>query len=165
MINYILCDKNVNDSPISKSVLATYRYGNLITTLKIPLLKQALWFTYKILDLIIVKTIANADIPAESKIGKNLYLAHGTNGIVIHPKTVIGENVKIYHQVTLGSNGTGNNQAPIIGSNVFIGVGAKVLGRVTVGDNAKIGSNAVVLKDVPKNTTALGIPATLKNHA
>lgn len=162
MFKYIFCDKEVNDSPISKAVLATYRFGNLIQRLKIPLLKQVLHIVYRVLDLIIIKTIAGADIPAKCSIGKNLYLGHGANGIIIHPKTVIGENARIYHQVTLGSNGVGNNRSPILGNDVFIGAGAKILGHVIIGDNAKIGSNAVVLRNVPTNSTAIGIPAIIK---
>lgn len=162
MFDYIFCDKNINNSLISKAVLATYRYGNLIYKIQIPIVKQVLWFVYRLLDFFIINIIANADIPAECNIGKNLYLAHGANGIVIHPNSVIGEYARIYHQVTIGSSGTGNNNAPRIGNNVFIGVGAKVLGQIDIGNNVKIGANAIVLSSIPENSIAVGKEAVIK---
>jgi len=80
-------------------------------------------------------------------------------GIVINPACVIGNNVKINQQVTLG--GSGDKGCPIIGDNVYIGAGAKVLGGVRIGNNAKIGANAVVLADIPDGATAVGVPARI----
>ena len=86
-------------------------------------------------------------------------LPHGINGIIIHPSVMVGSNVTILHQVTLGTRHI--NKGPKIGNNVFIGAGAKILGDIIVGDNAKIGANAVVLTDVPANCTAVGNPARI----
>lgn len=92
-------------------------------------------------------------------IGKRLFIDHGT-GVVIGQTAIIGNDVVMFHGVTLG--GTGNEKTkkrhPTIGNNVFIGSGAKVLGNITIGDNVKIGANAVVLKNVEKNRTVVGIP-------
>ena len=84
-------------------------------------------------------------------------------GVVIGETTIIGDDVKMFHGVTLG--GTGNQKGkrhPTIGNNVEIGAGAKVLGDITIGNNVRIGANAVVLKDVPKDHIAVGVPAKIK---
>lgn len=102
------------------------------------------------------------EIHPGATIGKNLFMDHGM-GIVVGETAEIGDNVTMYHGVTLG--GTGNTKAekrhPTVGNNVVIGAGAKLLGPITIGDNAKIGANAVVLKDIPENSTAVGIPAEI----
>lgn len=92
-------------------------------------------------------------------IGKNLFIDHGM-GAVIGETSIIGNNVIMYHGVTLGGTGKDKGKRhPTIEDNVIIGCGAKVLGNITIGKNSKIGANAVVLKDVLKNTTVVGIPA------
>ncbi|MBU5486063.1 serine O-acetyltransferase [Clostridium sp. MSJ-11] len=104
------------------------------------------------------------EIHPGAKIGKGLFIDHGM-GVVIGETAEIGDNVIMYHGVTLG--GTGKNKGkrhPTVGNNVTIGSGAKVLGPITLGDNSKIGANAVVLKDIPANYTAVGIPAKLVGH-
>jgi serine O-acetyltransferase len=100
--------------------------------------------------------ITGAEIDLNCKIGGGLLLPH-SNGIVIHPNTVIGVNCLIFQQVTLA--GGGNGTAPIIEGHVDIGAGAKILGNVTLGKHSRIGANAVVTKDVPEGKTAIGIPA------
>ncbi|MCM1443969.1 MAG: serine O-acetyltransferase [Candidatus Amulumruptor caecigallinarius] len=92
-------------------------------------------------------------------IGKGLFIDHGF-GVVIGETSVIGDNVIIYHGVTLGGTGKDKGKRhPNIGNNVIIGSGAKILGNIFIGDNAKIGANAVVLKDVLPNTTVVGVPS------
>lgn len=91
-------------------------------------------------------------------IGKNLFIDHGT-GVVIGETAIIGNNVTLFHGVTLGGTGKDKGKRhPTILDNVFIGSGAKILGNITIGKNSKIGANAVVLKDVPNNSTVVGIP-------
>lgn len=107
------------------------------------------------------------EIHPGATIGKGLFIDHGM-GVVIGETAEIGNDVTIYHGVTLG--GTGKNKGkrhPTIGNNVLIGTGAKVLGPITVGDNAKIGANSVVLHNVPEGATAVGLRAKniLKNKA
>lgn len=99
------------------------------------------------------------EIHPGAKIGKGLFIDHGM-GVVIGETAEIGDNVTIYHGVTLGGTGkdTGKRH-PTIEDDVLIGTGAKVLGPITVGKGAKIGSNAVVLKNVPAKATAVGSPA------
>jgi len=92
-------------------------------------------------------------------IGKGLFIDHGT-GTVIGEKAIIGDNVTMFHNVTLGGIGDEKGKRhPTVGNNVFIGTGATLLGNITIGDNVKIGANAVVLKDMPSNSTVVGMPA------
>lgn len=99
------------------------------------------------------------EIHPGAKIGKGLFIDHGM-GVVIGETTEIGDNCTIYQGVTLGGTGKDvGKRHPTIGDNVMIGAGAKVLGPVKVGSNSKIASNAVVIREVPENCTAVGIPA------
>lgn len=105
--------------------------------------------------------ITGIEIHPGARIGKRLFIDHGM-GVVIGETAEIGDNVTIYHGVTLGGTGKEKGKRhPSIGDNVVIGAGAKILGPVYVGSGAKIGANAVVLKDVPSNSTAVGIPAKI----
>lgn len=99
------------------------------------------------------------EIHPGAKIGKGLFIDHGM-GIVIGETAEIGDNCTIYQNVTLGGTGKDKGKRhPTIGNNVLIGCGAKVLGPFSVGDNSKIAANAVVLTEVPENSTAVGVPA------
>ena len=107
----------------------------------------------------LARFLTGIEIHPGAKIGKGLFIDHGI-GVVIGETTEIGDNVIIYHGVTLG--GTGKccgKRHPTIGDNVIIGAGAKVLGPINIGNNSKIGANSVVLKNIPDNTTAVGIPS------
>jgi len=108
------------------------------------------------------KVITGVEIHPGATIGKNFVIDHG-NGVVIGATAMIGSNVLIYHQVTLGGTGneTGSKRHPTVCDNAMIAAGAKILGNIYVGKNAKVGANAVVLKDVPDNATAVGIPARI----
>lgn len=86
-------------------------------------------------------------------------LPHRLNGIIIHPTARIGANCTILQQVTIGTRNI--NKSAVIGDDVFIGAGAKILGDITIGNGAKIGANSVVLCDVPTYTTVVGIPAKI----
>lgn len=98
------------------------------------------------------------EIHPGAKIGKGFFIDHGM-GVVIGETAEIGDNVLIYHGVTLGGVSLEKKKRhPTIGNNVVIATGAKVLGAITIGDNSKIGANAVVLKDVPPDCTVVGIP-------
>lgn len=90
-------------------------------------------------------------------------LPHGLNGIVISNKARIGKNAVIHQQVTIGLRYPGG-EAPVIGDNVFIGAGAKILGGIKVGDGAVVGANAVVLDDIPPDCVAVGVPARIAKH-
>ena len=110
--------------------------------------------------------LTGIEIHPRAKIGKNLFIDHGM-GVVIGETSEIGDNVTIYHMVTLGgispsinsNDQRGSKRHPTLMDNVVVGSGAQVLGPVVVGKNAKIGANAVVTKDVPENAVMVGIPA------
>lgn len=101
------------------------------------------------------------EIHPGARIGKNLFIDHGV-GVVIGETAIIGDNVEMFHGVTLGGVGSEvGKRHPTIGNNVFIGCGAKILGNITIGDNVKVGANAVILKDVQENTTVVGVPGVI----
>ena len=94
-------------------------------------------------------------------IGKGLFIDHGA-GVVIGETAIVGDNVTMFQGVTLGGTGKQKGKRhPTIGNEVFIGSGAKILGNITIGDHAKIGANAVILKDVPENVTVVGVPGRI----
>ena len=99
------------------------------------------------------------EIHPGATIGKGLFIDHGM-GVVIGETTEIGDNCTLYQGVTLGGTGKDvGKRHPTLGNNVLVGAGAKVLGPFKISDNSKIAANAVVLKEVPENSTAVGIPA------
>ncbi len=103
--------------------------------------------------------LTTIDIHPASIIGKRVFIDHGV-GVVIGETAIIEDDVIIYQQVTLGGVSTDKGKRhPTIKQGAVIGAGAKVLGNITIGENAKIGANSVVIKDVPPDSTAVGIPA------
>lgn len=103
--------------------------------------------------------ISGIEIHPGATIGKRLFIDHGM-GVVIGETARIGDDVTLYHQVTLGGTSFEKGiRHPQLGNNVIVGAGAKLLGPITVGDGARIGSNAVVVKDVPPNATMIGVAA------
>ena len=109
----------------------------------------------------IARWLTGIEIHPGAVIGRRVFIDHGM-GVVIGETAIIGDDCTLYHGVTLG--GTSWNKGkrhPTLEQGVVIGAGAKVLGPITVGENAKIGSNAVVVKDVPAGATAVGIPARI----
>lgn len=107
------------------------------------------------------KKVTGIEIHPAAQIGKGLFIDHGT-GVVIGETTIIGDNCTIYQGVTLGGTGKDKGKRhPTIGNNVMIGSGAKVLGPFKVGDNSKIAANAVVLNEVPPNSTCVGVPGRI----
>ena len=113
-----------------------------------------------------IRFFTGIEIHPGAKIGKNLFIDHGM-GVVIGETSEIGDNVTIYHAVTLGGSSPSidserqrhEKRHPTIGNDVVIGSGAQVIGPVNVGNGARIAANAVVVKDVPENATMVGIPA------
>jgi serine O-acetyltransferase len=103
--------------------------------------------------------LTGIEIHPGAKLGRRLVIDHGM-GVVIGETAEIGDDVYIYHQVTLGGTSTApGKRHPTIGNNVIIGAGAKILGAILVGDGARVGANAVVVALVPAGTTVVGIPA------
>jgi serine O-acetyltransferase len=158
--------KNIMDNdPSAKSffeVLFLYpsMQALIMHRLASGLYKRKMYFLARLVSQI-NRFITGIEIHPGAKIGKGLFIDHGM-GVVIGETAEIGDNVTIYHGVTLGGTGKDKGKRhPTVGNNVTIGAGAKVLGPIYVGDSTKVGANAVVLKDVPANATAVGIPAKI----
>ena len=113
----------------------------------------------------IVRGCTGVEIHPAAKIGRGVLIDHGS-GVVIGETAEVGDNCTIYQGVTLGGTGKhAGKRHPTLGNNVMVGSGAKVLGPFKVGDNSKIAANAVVLDEIPENSTAVGIPARVVKRA
>ena len=103
----------------------------------------------------LARTLTGIEIHPGAKIGKNLFIDHGF-GVVIGETAIIGDDVTIYQNVTLGGRGfIGGKRHPTVKNNVIIGAGAKILGNITIGNNAKIGASAIVVKNVDDDKTVI----------
>ncbi|MDD5645483.1 MAG: serine O-acetyltransferase [bacterium] len=133
--------------------VALYRMAHFLYGLKIPVLPR---FISQF-----AKFITGIEIHPGAQIAKGFFIDHGM-GVVIGETAVIGENCTLFQGVTLGGTGKERGKRhPTLGRNVVIGAGAKVLGNIIIGDNSYVGANAVVLKDVPPDSTVVGIPGTV----
>ena len=161
-LNYDL-ERVLNEDPAAKSkieVLLLYPCIHALISYRIAhflYLKNGFFLARLISQL--SRFFTGIEIHPGATIGKGLFIDHGM-GVVIGETAEVGDNVTIYHGVTLGGTGKDiGKRHPTIEDNVLIGTGAKVLGPITIGKGAKIGSNAVVLKNVPAKATAVGSPA------
>jgi len=140
-------------------VILVYRFGRWRYTIKRRGLRMPFSFLYKILFLFI-QIITGIELPCEAKVGKRFTIEHFGN-IIVSGDAVFGDDVIIRNGVTVGLKQTGIRGSPTIGNRVDIGVGAKLLGPIQIGDDVAIGANAVVIKDVPANSIAVGVPAKI----
>lgn len=107
----------------------------------------------------LARAMTGVEIHPGAVIGRRFFIDHGM-GVVIGETAEVGDDVLMYHQVTLGGRSRGRfKRHPTIGNNVLLGAGAKIIGPITIGDGTKIGANALVVKDVPANSVVTGIPA------
>ncbi len=110
----------------------------------------------------LTRAITGVEIHPGATIGRRFFIDHGM-GVVIGETAIVGDDVTIYHQVTLGGRSLRRvKRHPTVGDRVTIGAGARVLGDITIGDDAQIGANSVVTKDVPAGSVAVGIPAQIR---
>lgn len=127
-----------------------YRLGN-------ALWRRKLYFAARFLSHL-GRFLTGIEIHPGARIGRGFFIDHGM-GVVIGETTEIGENCTLYHGVTLGGTSWAKEKRhPTLGDNVVVGAGAKVLGPFTVGSNSRIGANSVVIKEVPPNSTVVGVP-------
>jgi len=161
-LNYDL-ERILNEDPAAKSkieVFLLYPCIHALISYRIAhiLYLNKMFFLARLMSQL-SRFFTGIEIHPGAKIGKGLFIDHGM-GVVIGETAEVGDNVTLYHGVTLGGTGkdTGKRH-PTIEDDVLIGTGAKVLGPITVGKGAKIGSNSVVLKNVPAKATAVGSPA------
>lgn len=138
------------------SAIKIYRIANKLYKLRIPILPKILYRLIYILN--------NCHVHYSTEIGEETNIGYGGIGVVIHKNATIGKNCMISSCVTIGGR-SNIKQLPVIGDNVYIGTGARVLGDVKIGDNVIIGANAVVIESVPNNCTVAGVPAKIiKNN-
>lgn len=137
--------------------LLVYRFGRWRYGVRPAPLRKALSLFYRLLYKL-VQIVAGIDLPCEAEIGRNFVIDH-FGGIVISGYARFGDNCRIRNGVVVGLRRVDQPYAPVIGNNVDIGAGAKLLGAITIGDHVCIGANAVVLADVPAHSVAVGVPA------
>jgi serine O-acetyltransferase len=140
-------------------VLVIYRFGVWRYTIKPRLLRMPFSFLYELGKFFSVACLGT-ELPAEVRIGHRLVIEH-IGGIVISGDASFGDDCTLRNGVTVGLRHKGHRGSPQIGNRVDIGAGAKLLGPITIGDDAAIGANAVVLTDVPPGHIAVGIPARI----
>jgi serine O-acetyltransferase len=141
-------------------VMAAYRFGRWRYKIRPRALRAPFSFVYKILK-VTSQILTGIDLPCEATVGRRFKIEH-FGDIIISGDTIFGDDVVIRNGVTVGLRRTGVRGAPIIGNRVDIGAGAKILGDITIGDDVAIGANAVVITNVPPNSLAVGIPATVR---
>lgn len=146
LVEVILCYPGLH-------ALIAYRFAHRLYKWHIPLAPRIISY--------ITRIITGIEIHPAAKIGRRFFIDHG-EGVVIGATTIIGDDVLIYQQVTLG--GTGKEQGkrhPTLGNGVIVGAGAKVLGNINIGNNVRIGAGSVVMEDVPEYSTVVGVPGRI----
>ena len=146
LVEVILCYPGLH-------ALIAYRFAHRLYKWHIPLVPRIISY--------ITRIITGIEIHPAAKIGRRFFIDHG-EGVVIGATTIIGDDVLIYQQVTLG--GTGKEQGkrhPTLGNGVIVGAGAKVLGNINIGNNVRIGAGSVVMEDAPEYSTVVGVPGRI----
>ena len=141
-------------------VMLVYRFGRWRYGVRPALLRKLLSLIYKMLFKL-VQIVTGIELPCEVVVGRNFVIDH-FGGIVISGYAQFGDDCRIRNGVVVGLKNVDEPIAPVIGSNVDIGAGAKLLGNIRIGNNVVIGANAVVLTDVPDDSLAVGVPAIIK---
>lgn len=145
--------------------LFVYRISNSIYNSKLPILLKKVLLIPAVFFQKLIELITGISLPYAAQIGKEFYIGH-FGGIILNPGVVIGNNCNISQGVTIGISGKGNRRGvPRIGDNVYIGANAVVAGAIEIGDNVVIGANSLVLKNVPPDTTVVGVPARKINDS
>jgi len=140
-------------------VMVPYRFGRWRYQFRLALLRKPLSMVYRIMKTI-SQILTGIDLPCEVAIGRRFRIEH-FGGIIISGDAVLGDDVVLRNGVTIGLKHRDDPGSPIIGNRVDIGAGAKLLGKIRIGDDVLIGANAVVITDVPANSIAVGVPARI----
>lgn len=151
-------DNRMHWEEFSIPSILLYRSGHMIRAIRFFPIRIVLTI-FHLPVFMLYTLLSGIQIPRSCKIGPGLRIYH-FGCIVINPLTVIGENCTLRQGVTIG-NRQAIDDVPVLGNNVDIGAGAKILGKIRIGNNVSIGANAVVLKDVPDNHIAVGVPARI----
>jgi serine O-acetyltransferase len=144
--------------------LAEYRFSRwACTKIHVPVIRQVLRLFCHVWHKLIEIT-TGIDLPYQADIGKGLYIGH-FGGIIVNPSVKIGEYCNLSQDITIGIAGRGEKRgSPTIGDRVYVGSGARLIGRITIGNDVAIGANAVVTKDLPDNAVAVGVPAKIISY-
>jgi serine O-acetyltransferase len=140
--------------------VAVHRFGHWRYSVRPVLLRKICSAIYKVLFRC-VQILTGIELPCEARIGRNFVIDHA-GGIVVSGHASFGDNCRIRTGVVVGLSRAEDPCAPQIGDNVDVGAGAKLLGRIVIGNNVMVGANAVVLTDVPDDAIAVGVPARIK---
>ncbi|MBD9438184.1 serine O-acetyltransferase [Pseudomonas sp. PDM04] len=143
-------------------VMLVYRFGRWRYGVRPALLRKVFSLLYKVLFKL-VQIVTGIELPCEVEVGRNFVIDH-FGGIVISGYARFGDDCRIRNGVVVGLKNVNEPIAPVMGNNVDIGAGAKVLGNIRIGNNVVIGANAVVLTDVPDDCVAVGVPAIIKQR-
>lgn len=161
-IEYILKNDPAARGKLEVFILYPSVHALIFHRLANRLYKRNIFFLARLISQL-NRFITGIEIHPGATIGKGILIDHGM-GVVIGETAEVGDRVTIYHGTTLGGTGKDiGKRHPTVGNDVIIGAGAKLLGPIVIGDNAKVGANAVVLKDVPSGSTVVGIPAQIIN--
>jgi serine O-acetyltransferase len=140
--------------------ITIYRFGNWLYTanpfvlVRIPS-KVVYFFAYMFSEVVMEMCLDPL-----ATIGGGLYIAH-IGGVHINPQAIVGSNCDIAHRVTIGASAMGRQGAPVIGNNVYIGTGATLVGKIKIGNGAKIAANTLVITNVPDGATVMGVPGRI----
>jgi serine O-acetyltransferase len=152
MLNALQEDFAVNRDWLSRVVLSVYRFGRWST--KRAGMSRLVGLTlYRLLNNTVLRLLVGIDLPVQAVVGPGLRLFHGGRGVAIHKSATIGRDVTIYQNVAIGTWNR-DDEVPTIGNGVTIGVGAAILGPISVGDGARIAAHALVRTDVPAGGSA-----------
>ncbi len=140
--------------------MVVYRFGRWRCDLRPMWLRKALYPLYRILYKL-AQVVTGIELPCEVEVGRGFVIDH-FGGVIISGYARFGDNCRLRNGVVVGLAHVDDPCAPTIGNNVDIGAGAKLLGRIRVGNNVVIGANAVVTRDVPDDSIAVGVPAVVR---
>jgi serine O-acetyltransferase len=144
--------------------IASYRLSNWLYVDKPPALVR---IPLKLLSFVLVKACVvflEMDLDPQATIGGGLYIGH-TGGVHINPGAMLGKNCDVAHRVTIGASAMGRSGIPIVGDEVYIGTGATLVGKIKIGNGAKIAANTLVMNNVPAGATVMGVPGRIVMRA
>jgi serine O-acetyltransferase len=142
--------------------MVVYRFGRWRYGVRPAILRKFFSLIYRVLYKL-VQILTGIELPCEAVVGRNFVIDH-FGGIIVSGYARFGDDCRIRNGVVVGLQRVEEKCAPVIGNNVDIGAGAKLLGPIRIGNNVSIGANAVVLCDVPDNSIAVGVPAVVKRR-
>ena len=154
----LVADWRRNKDWLTRLVVTVYRYGAWCLRQPRPV-GVVLRVPHRLVNSLLLRAVIGIDLPAQASIGPGLRLHHLGRGVTIHKQAVLGADVEIFQSVAIGQRD--DSGVPVIGDRVTIGAGACILGPVSLGDDCRVGANAVVLDDVPSGGRALAPKATI----